>query len=192
VDDVVDRITESLKEQEALSVIRPTKNGCLVRIASEPLAGGGWVATHEDVTERQQLLEVRERAEALAREKSAQLDAALNNMAHGICLHDADGNLVVFNRRYCEFMGEKQPIQPGSPLVDVLRRRAAAGEFLPGSWRACGPARSRRAKYRERTTGFFESCAIRSTPAAGSRHSRTSPTSAWPSRNAIATAPFSI
>ena len=131
VDDVFDRITESLKEQKALSVIRPAKNGGFVRIASEPLEGGGWVATHEDVTERQQLLEVRERAEALAREKSAQLDAALNNMAHGICLHDANGNLVVFNRRYCEFMGEDEPIVPGTPLVDVLRRRAAKGEFLP-------------------------------------------------------------
>ena len=36
-----------------------------MRIASEPLEGSGWVATHEDVTERQQLLEVRERAEAV-------------------------------------------------------------------------------------------------------------------------------
>jgi PAS domain-containing protein len=131
VDNVFNRITESLKEQKALSVIKPTRNGGFVRIASEPLEGGGWVATHEDVTERQQLLEVRERAEALAREKSAQLDAALNNMAHGICLHDADGNLVVFNSRYCEFMGEDEPIAPGTSLADLLRRRAAKGEFLP-------------------------------------------------------------
>jgi len=56
----------------------------MIRIVSEPLRDGGWVATHEDVTERQQLLEFRERAEAIAREKSAQLDAALNNMAHGL------------------------------------------------------------------------------------------------------------
>jgi PAS fold len=36
VDDVFKRITESLKEQKALSVIRPAKNGGFVRIASEP------------------------------------------------------------------------------------------------------------------------------------------------------------
>ena len=131
VDEVVNRVAESLVKGKELSFERQAKNGRLVRIASEPLEGGGWVATHEDVTERQQLLTVRERAEALAREKSAQLDVALNNMAHGICLHDAEGNLVVFNRRYCELMGEKEPIRPGTSLVDVLRRRAAAGEFLP-------------------------------------------------------------
>jgi PAS fold len=36
VDDVFKRITESLKEQKALSVIRPANNGGFVRIASEP------------------------------------------------------------------------------------------------------------------------------------------------------------
>jgi PAS domain-containing protein len=108
IDVVLNRIAKSLEKRQALSVIRPGKNGGFVRIASEPLEGGGWVATHEDVTERQQLLEVRERAEALAREKSAQLDAALNNMAHGICLRDADGNLVVFNRRYWRVHGRNR------------------------------------------------------------------------------------
>ena len=68
MDDVFARVTKTLTERKEISVIRPAKDGRLVRIASEPLEGGGWVATHEDVTERQQLLEVRERAEALARE----------------------------------------------------------------------------------------------------------------------------
>jgi hypothetical protein len=31
----------------------------------------------------------------LAREKSAQLNAALNNMAHGLCLYDAEGRIIV-------------------------------------------------------------------------------------------------
>jgi diguanylate cyclase (GGDEF)-like protein/PAS domain S-box-containing protein len=131
VDDVFDRVAENLGQGRVHSIIRPAKNGRLVRIASEPLEGGGWVATHEDVTERQQLLEVRERAEALAREKSAQLDAALNNMAHGLCLYDADGRVIVFNRRYCELMGEDGNDLLGRLLVDVLRRRAASGEVLP-------------------------------------------------------------
>ena len=68
VDEVFSRVAESLVEGKVLSVIRPAKNGRLVRIASEPLESGGWVATHEDVTERQRLLAVRERAETLARE----------------------------------------------------------------------------------------------------------------------------
>ena len=77
------------------------------------------------------MLEVRERAEAVAQEKSAQLDAALNNMAHGLCLHDADGRIIMCNRRYREFMGDEDEPVEGNALVDVLRRRAAAGHALP-------------------------------------------------------------
>jgi diguanylate cyclase (GGDEF)-like protein/PAS domain S-box-containing protein len=125
------RITEILAEGKMRTVIRPAKDGRIVSIVTEPLDGGGWVATHEDITERRQLLEIRKRAEAVAREKSEQLDAALNNMAHGLCLHDADGRIILCNRRYREFMGDDGARLEGHALVDVLRRRVAAGAALP-------------------------------------------------------------
>jgi diguanylate cyclase (GGDEF)-like protein/PAS domain S-box-containing protein len=128
---VFNRLAEILAEGEMRTIVRPAKDGRLVRIVTKPLGGGGWVSTHEDITERQQLLEIRERAEAVAQEKSAQLDAALNNMAHGLCLHDADGRIIMCNRRYREFMGDEDEPVEGNALVDVLRRRAAAGHALP-------------------------------------------------------------
>ena len=131
VDEILDRVNESLAKGQSHSIIRPAKNGRMIRIVSEPLRDGGWVATHEDVTERQQLLEFRERAEAIAREKSAQLDAALNNMAHGLCLYDAEGRIVLFNRRYCEFMGQDEKDLPGLSLLDLFRRHAAAHWSMP-------------------------------------------------------------
>jgi diguanylate cyclase (GGDEF)-like protein/PAS domain S-box-containing protein len=130
VEGVFNRVAEILTEGKMRTIVRPAKNRRIVRIITEPLDGGGWVATHEDITERQQLLEVRERAEAVAREKSVQLDAALNNMAHGLCLHDADGRIIMCNRRYREFMGDDDEPLEGHALVDVLRRRAAAGQAL--------------------------------------------------------------
>jgi diguanylate cyclase (GGDEF)-like protein/PAS domain S-box-containing protein len=128
---VFNRVVEVLAEGKMSTIVRPAKDGRVVRIVTKPLGGGGWVATHEDITERQQLLKVRERAEAVAQEKSAQLDAALNNMAHGLCLHDADGRIIMCNRRYREFMGDEDEPVEGNALVDVLRRRAAAGHALP-------------------------------------------------------------
>jgi diguanylate cyclase (GGDEF)-like protein/PAS domain S-box-containing protein len=128
---VSNRLAEILAEGKMRTIVRPAKDGRLVRIVTKPLGGGGWVATHEDITERQQLLEIRERAEAVAQEKSAQLDAALNNMAHGLCLHDADGRIILCNRRYREFMGDEDEPMEGNALVDVLRRRIAAGQKLP-------------------------------------------------------------
>ena len=38
-----------------------------IRIVNQPLANGGWVATHEDVTERERLLQARNEAEQLLR-----------------------------------------------------------------------------------------------------------------------------
>jgi diguanylate cyclase (GGDEF)-like protein/PAS domain S-box-containing protein len=130
VDERYNGIIARLAEGKINSFISEAKDGRLVRIVGESLKEGGWVATHEDVTERQQLLEVRERAEAIAREKKAQLDAALHNITQGLCMHDAEGRIVLFNRRYCELMGEDEKDLQGLSLVDVLRRRRVTGGFL--------------------------------------------------------------
>ena len=65
---------------------------------NQPIAAGGWVATHEDITERQALLLARDEAVRQLREQKVVLDTALNNMAHGLCMFDAQGRLILFNR----------------------------------------------------------------------------------------------
>ena len=78
---------------------------------------GGWVATHEDITEKQ-------RAEAMLIANSAELkranerfDVAISNMSQGLCLFDADKNLVISNRRYQEMYGlPDELVMPGTPL----------------------------------------------------------------------------
>ncbi len=59
------------------------------------MPGGGWVTTHEDVTERRH-------AEEQVREQKLQMDAALNNISQGLVMFDADTRLVLCNRRYLE------------------------------------------------------------------------------------------
>ena len=48
------------------------------------MPGGGWVTTHEDVTERRH-------AEDQVREQKLQMDAALDNMSQGLLMFDGDG-----------------------------------------------------------------------------------------------------
>ena len=129
VDQYCDAIAASFAKGKASHLITNV-NGRFVRIVNQPLADGGWVATHEDVTERQQLLEAQERSETLVREQKRQLDAALDSMAHGLCVFDSEGRIALFNRRYCEMMEQSADYLQGRSLLDLLERRKATGAFL--------------------------------------------------------------
>jgi PAS domain S-box-containing protein len=103
--------------------------GRLVRVVNEPLEGGGWMATHEDVTERQRLLEAHEQSEKIVHEQKRQLDVALNNMTHGLCMFDTEGRIVLFNQRYSQLMGQSAESLRGLSLHDLFKHRKATGAF---------------------------------------------------------------
>jgi diguanylate cyclase (GGDEF)-like protein/PAS domain S-box-containing protein len=79
-----------------------TPDGRDISIKRAPTPEGGWVATHEDVTDQR-------RQEKLIAEKATELeiindrfDAALSNMTQGISMFDGRRRLVVWNARYAE------------------------------------------------------------------------------------------
>jgi two-component sensor histidine kinase len=78
--------------------------------------GGGAVAILSDVTERKA-------HEAALSESNRRFDAALSNMAEGLCMVDAQARVLVVNRRFAEMFG-----LPSAGAVAGLR----AGE----AWRA--------------------------------------------------------
>ena len=72
------------------------------QIKHRSLPDGGWVATHEDITERsRQESAILQQASELAR-INMQFDAALGNMAQGLCMFDGEKRLVVWNERYAK------------------------------------------------------------------------------------------
>jgi diguanylate cyclase (GGDEF)-like protein len=108
-------------------------DGREILIQRKPLPDGGWVATHEDVTEQK-------RAEELLADKAAELeamnirfDAALNNMSQGLCMFDAEQKVVVSNARYAEIyhLGRDQ-IKPGTSLAQILEFRREKGTHFSG------------------------------------------------------------
>jgi diguanylate cyclase (GGDEF)-like protein/PAS domain S-box-containing protein len=63
-------------------------------------------------------------------EHKRQLDTALNNMSHGLCMFDVDGRLVLCNERYREMYGlSADEVKSGISLLDLLERRKATGNF---------------------------------------------------------------
>jgi diguanylate cyclase (GGDEF)-like protein len=108
--------------------IQPLQDGRTVFIRRNRIAGSGWIATHEDITQqtcdRDQIV-----ANAAALERiNARFDAAINNMSHGVCLFDADRKVVISNRRYAEiYQLSPEQIGPGTSLAEILDLRHQAG-----------------------------------------------------------------
>jgi diguanylate cyclase (GGDEF)-like protein/PAS domain S-box-containing protein len=97
------------------------KDGRVIEATSRPMSDGGWVSAHEDVTERV-------RSEQALREQNIVFDAALENMAHGLCVFDEDWRVVVRNRRYLEMYGlSPKETLPGTPVLEVIRSSMARG-----------------------------------------------------------------
>jgi diguanylate cyclase (GGDEF)-like protein len=87
-----------------------------------PTAGGGWVATYDDISER-------ERAEAEIAEQNRRFDAALNNMPHGLSMFDAERQLIVCNRRFAEMYRLPPALtEPGARFQAILAHRVATGQ----------------------------------------------------------------
>lgn len=50
---LADELRARLAQGQAVSIIHELADGRIIEVANEPIAGGGWVATHDDITERQ-------------------------------------------------------------------------------------------------------------------------------------------
>ncbi len=73
-------------------------------------------------------------AGALAELARQRLTHALEGMADGFCLHDAEGRLVLYNRKYVEYNSHVSDlILPGAVFEDLLRAGVDRGGFNIGS-----------------------------------------------------------
>ncbi|MGH6643600.1 MAG: EAL domain-containing protein, partial [Bradyrhizobium sp.] len=112
-------------------------DGRIIAYTVHPMPGGGGMATHEDITEREELHVrlktqyelLRDQEEAL-RTRNIQFDTAINNMSQGLCFFDSDHRLIVCNDRYIEMyeipVGR---VGPGTPLKEIVDLRFEVGSF---------------------------------------------------------------
>jgi diguanylate cyclase (GGDEF)-like protein/PAS domain S-box-containing protein len=98
-------------------------DGRVVCVTSNPIAGGGWVAMHEDVTERH-------RAQQQAEQAHARLREVIDVMPIGVVFYDSEDRLVLWNRRYQEFYADTAELRvPGVRFEDMLRSALARGMY---------------------------------------------------------------
>jgi PAS domain S-box-containing protein len=114
-------LQEDIAHGKTKSLIVKTNDGRSCKVVNVPMAGGGWAATHEDITE--QIL-----AKSVIEKQKFQLDAALENMPQGLCMFDASQRLIVCNKQYADIYGlTDEQTKPGTSLREILEHRIAIG-----------------------------------------------------------------
>ncbi len=137
VDDVVRRMRDRVARPTASHMTARMGDGRTIAVSIQPRPDGGWVTTHQDITEREKLGEQLERQNELLRMRECELKTqnarfatTIDNMSQGLCLFDADQRVVVANRRYAEIYGlTAEQVRPGTSLRQVLDARAANGVY---------------------------------------------------------------
>jgi diguanylate cyclase (GGDEF)-like protein len=131
---------EDIRELTGNAVVQGTTlqefaDGRIVALTICPMPGGGGMATHEDITAREQMstrlkrqLEVGKEQEEDLRIRHLQFDTAINNMSQGLCFFDAAHRLIVCNDRYVNMYDlPRDRVGPGTPLTEIVDLRFAAG-----------------------------------------------------------------
>ncbi len=114
---------EDVRRRKAKTLLVMRYDGRMVQAVSRFLPDGGWVTVHEDVTERLQY-------EETLRQQNFILDAALENMAHGLTFYDSDMRLRVCNTTYRRiYRLSPEETRPGTHLAELIERSMANGAF---------------------------------------------------------------
>jgi diguanylate cyclase (GGDEF)-like protein len=133
---------EHIRELIGSSVVQRTAvqelaDGRIIAFTIYPMPGGGGMATHEDITAREQMstrlktqLEVGRLQEEDLRIRHLQFDTAINNMSQGLCFFDPAHRLIVCNDRYVDMYDlPRERVGAGTPLTEIVDMRFEVGSF---------------------------------------------------------------
>jgi diguanylate cyclase (GGDEF)-like protein/PAS domain S-box-containing protein len=129
-------IRERFREASApTATMQEFSDGRTIIFTIYPMPDGGGMATHEDITEREEVnarlkqqYELGRQQEEALRLRNLQFDTAINNMSQGLCFFDADQRLIVCNDRYVEMYDlPPERVGPGTPLNEIVDMRFEAG-----------------------------------------------------------------
>ena len=126
------RVLDSIGQRSPRTDVYKLQSGQVISVTLQPMADGGWVSTHEDVTARR---EAEQRIARLAKEAEVErqrLSSAMSNLPLGVVMFDAEQRLIVANDCYVElYQMPPELAKPGTPLGAILENRVKAGRF-PG------------------------------------------------------------
>src|ERR1700761_3763915 len=124
----VNSFRSELRESGKSTKVSRLADGRIISVVNTAIAGGGWVAIHEDITERVGDEEALfDQAAELAR-INLRFDTALSTMTQGLSMFDERKRLVVWNKRFVELYDVPERfLKVGTPYEDIIADRFARG-----------------------------------------------------------------
>jgi diguanylate cyclase (GGDEF)-like protein/PAS domain S-box-containing protein len=112
-------IMSAVRARRTLSHVSELPNGRIVSIVNEPMPGGGWVSTHEDVTDRK-------RAERELDNTRNFLDTVVNNIPISLFVQDMHSvRLLLANQAAADMFGVPRESLIGKTAHDLLPKEEA-------------------------------------------------------------------
>ncbi|MEX0591607.1 MAG: EAL domain-containing protein [Xanthobacteraceae bacterium] len=113
------QIFDDIAQKKASSRTLELSDGRFVHCVNQPMDGGGWVVTHEDITERKRTEQDRDRSQAF-------LDLVIENIPVTVVVKDAvDFRYILVNRAGEDYYGVPRSKMIGKTAHEVLARPAA-------------------------------------------------------------------
>jgi diguanylate cyclase (GGDEF)-like protein/PAS domain S-box-containing protein len=103
-------------------------DGRVMSVTNTAISGGGWIAIHEDISERVGDEEALFNQAAELARINLRFDAALSHMTQGLSMFDEHRRLVVWNKRFAELYDVPEKfLKVGTPYEDIIADRFARG-----------------------------------------------------------------
>jgi len=113
------RLRAALKEGRTFTINVELTDGRTIAVVNQPMKDGGWVATHEDITERK-------RAERELERTRSFLDTIIENVPSPIIVKDIpDLKYLLINRAAERYLGVDRALMLGKTAADVMPRSSA-------------------------------------------------------------------
>ncbi len=130
IEQYISNLETAIGQGKIANKIESLRDGRIISILSKPMEGGGWVGTHQEITEQKRAeLNLLQREQEL-QTQNIRFDTALNNMAHGLVMYDAAYRIVVCNRQYIEMYGlSPEVVKPGCKFRELIEHRKSRGSF---------------------------------------------------------------
>jgi diguanylate cyclase (GGDEF)-like protein/PAS domain S-box-containing protein len=109
----------ALKNGRTLTLNIELNDGRVIAVVNQPIKGGGWVATHEDITERK-------RAERELEHTRSFLDTIVENVPSPIIVKDAETlRYLLLNRAAERFLGIDRDKMLGKRAIEIVPQPSA-------------------------------------------------------------------